>query len=199
MRLLTALFVVLTIALVGCGGTPTITEGPGGTAATNTPGSVATTPAQATAQPTAPPAGADTILGTLGSGIDAGSYTGSEDPHCAYGFGTADAWTVNYVDEAADTSHIGNLAVTEAPDTGSSDGGRTFIAQFTLGQIGSPDSRRYGMDWSSSSGDPAPYQITDSGGDTAVIHASGTSVELSGGAAGIEIDLTVNCPSVIRL
>ncbi len=190
------------LALAACGGASTpatktpgaATSAPGGgtpaggTPAVGTPSG--STPAGQTTQPTSQPQGGGTISVTLASGPDAGTYTGGADPHCSFGFVSPGVWGVAYVDPAGAPGSLGAAnVITQAAAQG--DASLPFSADVTIGAqfVGN----NYGL--IRDAGDATQsINITDNGA-TAVIHVVGTTTV---GTTGIGLDMTVNCPSVIR-
>jgi hypothetical protein len=175
------------LALAACGGAAT--------PATKTPGAATTAPAGATpagqrTQPTSQPQGGGTISVTLTSGPDAGTYTGAADPHCSFGFLSPNVWGVAYVDPAAVPGKLGAANVISQV-AAQGDTSRPFSADVTIGAqfVGN----NYGL--VRDAGDASQsITITDNGA-TAVIDVVGTTTV---GTTGIGLDMTVNCPSVIR-
>jgi hypothetical protein len=193
--------VTVALALAGCSGAATpatktpgaaTTAPAGGTPAGGTAGGTPAGGTQAgqTTQPTSQPQGGGTISVTLTGGPDAGTYTGGADPHCSFGFLSPSVWGVAYVDPAGAPGSLGaaNVITQAAAQTDTS---LPFSADVTIGAqfVGN----NYGL--VRETGDASQsINITDNGA-TAVIHVVGTSTV---GTAGVGIDMTVNCPSVIR-
>jgi hypothetical protein len=190
----TAFVSVLTVALAlaACGGAATT--------ATKTPGAATTAPAGGTpaggtsggqtTQPTSQPQGGGTISATLSGGPDAGTYTGGADPHCSFGFLSPSVWGVAYVDPAGAPGSLGAAnVITQVAAQG--DTSLPFSADVTIGAqfVGN----NYGLVRDAGDATQA-ITITDNGA-TAVIHVVGTTTV---GTTGVGVDLTVNCPSVIR-
>jgi hypothetical protein len=197
----TALAVALALAACGGAATPaTRTPGAattppaGGTPAGGTPAGgtpAGGTPAGQTTQPTSQPQGGGTIAVTLTGGPDAGTYTGGADPHCSFGFVSPSVWGVAYVDPAGAPGSLGAAnVITQAAAQG--DTSLPFSADVTIGAqfVGNT----YGL--VRDAGDASQsINITDNGA-TAVIHVVGTTTV--GTTAGVGVDMTVNCPSIIR-
>lgn len=189
----TLVLVVLAFAAAACSGgsgptaTAQVTAPPGGTAAATTAGAAATTAGVAATTPapvTQPPAGGQTVAVTLTGGPTPGSYTGSANPNCSYGFLAPGTWGVSY-GEADMTSGLTGVVLTAQP--GSSEGQFAFQVGVIINNSATYTANN--MSGNSS----AAIQVTDNG-STAVIHITGPTID---GSASM--DLTVNCPSVTRV
>lgn len=192
---------MLTLILAACGGgtapTPTpagATSTPGAPATTpgaaaTTPGAAATTPAAVgTPQATPPPVqGNATVTVMVTGGPDAGTYQGSADPHCSFGFLGPGVWGVSY-GEADMTTGLTGVQMTAQPGASAID----WAAQMSL--IFDAGARTYTVS-TMAGGTESTISIIDGGvGDGASIHVNGPAVE----AGGVTVQVVVNCPSVTR-
>ena len=194
-----AFLILVTLSVVACGGggSPTVTHAPG--ASTVAPGQATPDAGQPTtaAQPTpggapAPAPGGTSVTVVLTGGPDAGTYTGSGDPGCAFGFMGADTWSANFtVFEGAGLNDLSEAILVYGPSTTESN--QEVKASVGIGPLFDPeDFREYEINPDFSDiGGTAAAEIQD-GGNTAVIHWTGTTQD------GVGIDATVNCPSVAR-
>jgi len=200
-RLATLIGVALILGACGGSATPTspVASTPG--AAATTPAAAATTPVAATTavasatpgaasatpggQATPPPqGGTGTVVATLTGTTPAGTFTGTGNPNCSFGFLSPGTWGVSFSPNAGD--QLQNVVVTAQP--GASAGEWAFTAQVSNDPSGS-------VTWIvSNTGAAGPtIDITDNG-PTASLHIVGPLT----GSAGT-MDLTINCPSVTRV
>lgn len=190
------------VFIAACGGgataTPARTTGlPQATGAAPTVGSV---PTQAAASlPPAPAPGGGTVTVTLSGGSEHdGTYTGSETPNCTADFIGEGTWGVQYSIATAGAADMSSYQLVyrdeDTDDSGQMFEGVSLLTTVTIGPIVSADSTSYEIevrtDGEESSGQGS-VDITDNGA-TAVIHVVGTTAD------GVNIDATVNCPSVMR-
>lgn len=184
MRLTLATLFVLSAVLAACGG---------GAAPTRAPGQQTQAPGQATPVPVptvgsqpnpAPPVGGATVSVTLTGGPTPGNYVGNANPNCSFGFLSPGTWGVSYADDAGGAGLTGVVLVSQPAASGASQG--SFSVSVTIGT-----SALYSVVSAAGSANPA-IQISDNGA-TAVIHASGGTLDGAGA-----LDITVNCPSVTR-
>lgn len=122
---------------------------------------------------------------TLTGGPTPGSYVGSANPNCSHGFLGAGVWGVSYADDGGGAGLTGVLIVSQPAALGADQG--SFSVSVTIGT-----STLYSVLSDGVSENPL-IQITDNGA-TAVIHASGGTIDGAGA-----VDVTVNCPSIIRV
>ena len=185
MRTTLSSLIVMSALLAACGGGggPAATPAPPG--ATNPPGQATVAPGAAT--PVPQPVGGAVVTATL-TGPDAGTYTGSGDPACSHGFLGADVWGVVYGNESSGAGQLGGVNIVAQAPAGSA---RAFTVSVTIGPM--LGGTLHTILFDPSSGGAASIDITDSG-STAIIHATGPTIDGAG-----TVDVTVNCPSVIRV
>ena len=94
-------------------------------------------------------------------------------------------WGATYVDDAAGSGLTGVVLVYQPPAAGASQG--TFSVSVTIGTA-----TLYSV-VSGVVSTNAAIQIADNGA-TAVIHATGVTIDNNGA-----VDVTINCPSIIRV
>jgi len=119
----------------------------------------------------------------LTGGPTPGSYVGSANPNCSFGFLGPGVWGISYADDTGGSGITGVVLVSQPADSG----GVGFSISVTIGT-----SALYTV--LSAGGSPTPsMQVTDNGA-TAVIHVSGGTLDGTG-----TVDVTVNCPSIVRV
>src|SRR4051794_1617068 len=169
--------------------TPTIasTEGAGSTSGVGTSG------APASGQTAA---GGTTVTVVLASGSDAGTYTGADDPNCTVGLIGPQAWGVQWSIEGGPKQLSSVQLVSAAPgkadDPTAMFQGTVMLLSIGVGPLlqGNTYEIDDKTDDSQDQGSGS-VQVQDNG-DTAVIHATGTTAD------GVAIDATINCPSISR-
>lgn len=175
---LSSLF-ISAVLVAACGGAAAPTPGPVGQ--TPAPGQPTPPPAAVTLAPP-PPVGGGTATVVLTGGPDAGTYTGGENPNCSLGLVGPGIWGTQYSTAAAGAGQLSSIQ-SIIPLEGSSDA--EFSMTVTIGVLF--EGNDYGL-----TDETGSAQVTD-GGATAVIHATGTTED------GVTMDVTINCPSVIRM
>jgi hypothetical protein len=171
---------------------PIATSAPGSTSAPPTvpaPTVAATGPLPAAT----PSANIDAIV-AVADGEDAGTY-GGNGVQCAIGATGPDIWSVQYGNMLAGPSDLSTLQITDEPDSTGNGQARIFSAFVVIGPIFG--GRQYILSWDRFEERPFIHELQDNG-STATIHFRGVSVEGGLGPGGITIDITVNCPSVVR-
>jgi len=181
MRSTSTLTLVISVLLAACGGAAAPTAAPG--QPTAAPGQPTVAPGTPTAPPVVQPGGG-TVSVTLTGGADAGTYTGSENPSCSFGLAAAGTWGTQYSTTEAGAGQLCSVQMV-VPPAGDSDAHFTMLV--TIGPLF--DGNNYEI---TPDGGTGSAQINDAGA-TAVIHATGTTED------GVGMDVTVNCPSVIRM
>jgi hypothetical protein len=185
------LLVSFGLVVAACGGpaAPTTqpTQPPGQTtAATTQPVGATAPPAQATPQPTPPPqGGSPTVTVQVIGGPDAGLYQGSADPNCSFGFIGPGVWGVSYGNEAI-TQGVTGIVVTAQP--GETAGTFGFQSSTIF------DNARTYTVTNLAGGTDSTITVLDGGaGAGASLHIKGPTID---GTA--QVELVINCPSVIR-
>ncbi len=194
-----AVVVFLVIGVVSaCGGGAAPTQAPAGatTGVGGQPTPQGAQPTPAAVQPTPqvgqPVPSTTTVVVTLTGGPDAGTYAGSDNPNCAYGFMGESVWSTSYsILEGAAMDELSEANFVYGPST--SDSNLELQASVGIGPLFDPQNfREYEINPDFSDiGGTGTAEIQD-GGNTAVIHWTGTTKD------GVGIDATVNCPSVAR-
>ena len=162
-------------------------------------------PATAAGQQSAPPAqpgggagGGGVATVVLTGGPDAGTYAGNEPPNCSQGIVGPEGWGVQYSTVNVGDDGLGSVQIVSAAP-GMEDhedafmSGVTLLTTVTVGPSLGEGSRDYEIrvsDDDEASG-TGTANVTDNG-DTAVIHVTGTTED------GVSMDITINCPSVVR-
>jgi hypothetical protein len=203
-RIATLLGVAVVIGACGGGTTPTappVATTPGAAATTpaaaaTTPAAAATTPAAAATTPAAaattpagqvsppPQGGSGTVVATLTGGSAPGTFTGSGNPNCSYGFLGANTWGVSFTPNAGD--QIQNVVLTAQP--GANPDEWAFTANVSTDPTGAV------VYVVSNMAGPGPTIVVTDNGTTATLHVVGSTITGNG-----TVDLTINCPSVIRV
>lgn len=141
-------------------------------------------------------AGGTTVTVVLTGGSDAGTYTGSDDPKCTVGLIGPQAWGVQWSIDGGPKQLSSVQLVSAAPgkadDPSAMFQGTVMLLSIGVGPLlqGNTYEIDDKTDDSQDQGSGS-VQVQDNG-DTAVIHASGTTKD------GVGIDATINCPSVSR-
>jgi hypothetical protein len=125
-------------------------------------------------------AGGTTATVTLTGGPDAGTYTGTDNPLCSNGAVGTGVWGAQFSNDGAP----GKLSTIQVVAPPAGDDVDHFSALVSIGPLLS--ATNYRLDDTTGSA-----QVTDNGA-TAVIHVTGTTED------GVGIDLTINCPAVLR-
>jgi hypothetical protein len=188
--------------------TPTPVASGGGAAATTVGESATPAGPTPTATPTVGPSevagasqpestsGGTTVTVVLNGGADAGTYTGSDDPKCSLGLIGPQAWGVQWSIDGAPKQLSSVQLVSAAPgkadDPSAMFQGTVMLLSIGVGPLLSANTYEIDdkTDDTQDQGSGS-VQVQDNG-DTAVIHATGTTKE------GVGIDATINCPSVSR-
>ena len=145
---------------------------------------------------TAAAAGGDTVKVVLTGGADAGAYTGSDDPNCTIGLIGPQAWGVQWSIQGGPKQLSSVQLVSAAPgkadDPNAMFQGTVMLLSIGIGPLlqGNTYEIDDKTDDSQDQGSGS-VQVQDNG-DTAVIHATGTTKD------GVGVDATINCPSVSR-
>jgi hypothetical protein len=166
--------------------TPTIAPSRGATSGVTTSG-----------EPTSgSTAGGTTVTVVLTGGSDAGTYTGSNDPNCTVGLIGPQAWGVQWSIEGGPKQLSSVQLVSAAPgkadDPSAMFQGTVMLLSIVVGPL--LQGNTYEIDDKTDDTQDqgsGSVQVQDNG-DTAVIHATGTTKD------GVGIDATINCPSVNR-
>jgi hypothetical protein len=150
--------------------------------------------AGATSGETAP--GGNTVTVVLTGGPDAGTYTGADDPNCTVGLVGPQAWGVQW-SVSGGPNQLSSVQLVSAAPGKADDPSAMFQGTVMLLSIGvGPllQGNTYEIDDKTDDSQDqgsGSAQVQDNG-DTAVIHATGTT------KAGVGVDVTINCPSVSR-
>ncbi len=167
---------------------------PAGPTPTATPTVAPSEDAGATSGQTA--SGGITVTVVLTGGQDAGTYTGVEDPNCTVGLIGPQAWGVQWSTDGG-PKQLSSVQLVSAAPGKADDPSAMFQGTVMLLSIGvGPllQGNTYEIDDKTDNSQDqgsGSVQVQDNG-DTAVIHATGTTKD------GVGVDATINCPSVSR-
>jgi hypothetical protein len=172
------------------GPTPTLTPTPA-------PSEAATSGQPTSGQPASgqPAASGDVVKVVLTGGADAGTYTGGDDPNCTVGLIGPQAWGVQWSIEGGPKQLSSVQLVSAAPGKADDPGmfqGTVMLLTIGVGPL--LNATTYEIDDKTDDSQDlgsGSVQVQDNG-DTAVIHATGTTKD------GVGVDATINCPSVSR-
>jgi hypothetical protein len=191
-----AILAVAALVLGACSGGAAPTAAPGGPTAA--PGQPTPPPAQLTAPPAQ---GGTTVSVVITGGEHPGTYVGSDNPNCSFGFFAPDAWGTQYsVFEGIGPGQLSSVQLVYRPSGGGGEDemfpGVTLKVTVGIGPIFDTANgyTEYDIEVHTDPADSSgtgTAQVSDAGA-TAVIHATGTTED------GVGLDVTVNCPAVIR-
>jgi hypothetical protein len=117
---------------------------------------------------------------------EAGAYTGSANPNCSYNFMGKGVWAVSFVDNHAAAGQVGVANVVGVVST-QDEANKRFSVAVTIGPPGGGGGS-FSFDRTTGTGS---MEVDDTG-TSASIHV------IAERADGVQLDMTVNCPTVSR-